>query len=134
MRLFFIFILFITFISCKDSSVIRKQLSGSDRLEINFNEPETNNISKTVSTNEAKAINKLIGFVGNKKAEEFKCGYDGNIMFYKKGKLLGDVAFNYSGDGCKHFIQQINGILSSTAMSNEAEDFLKNLAEGKSGY
>ncbi len=67
-------------------------------------------------------------------AEAYKCGYDGNLMFYKEGKLMADVAFNYSGDGCHHFIQEINGTLTSTAMSNEAADFLKSLAEGKGWY
>ncbi len=66
MRLFFILVLFSTIISCNESSEIRKQLSGSDSLEINFNEPGTNNIAKTVTATEAKAIKKLAGFVDSK--------------------------------------------------------------------
>jgi hypothetical protein len=143
MRFLLIVLLVTAFVSCKESSVISKQLAGSDSLEINFNEPGTNNISKTVIATEYKAIKKLAGFVDSKETEAYQCGYDGNLMFYKEGKLVGNVAFNYSGDGCHHFILMFNNLSStgvktnnlfSTAMSNEAVDFLKSLAEGKGWY
>ena len=87
-----------------------------------------------MSTTEDKAIKKLMGFVDSKTSEAYKCGYDGNLMFYKKGNLVGDVSFNYSGDGCHHFIMLLNDELAPTAMSNEAADFLKSLGEGKGWY
>jgi hypothetical protein len=120
--------------ACSGGSPSSKQLSGSDSLVINFNTPQSNTIDKTMTTTESKAIDKLVRFTGGKKTEAYKCGYDGNLMFYKKGELLGDVSFNYSGDGCHHFIMDIKGELVSTAMSNEAADFLKSLAEGKNWY
>jgi hypothetical protein len=55
-------------------------------------------------------------------------------MFYKKGTLIGDVSFNYSGDGCHHFIMLLDDKLTPTVMSNEADDFLKSLGEGKGWY
>ena len=121
--------------SCGGSgSAISKQLSGSDSLVINFNTPQSNTIAKTMSTTEDKAIKKLIRFTDGKAGEAYKCGYDGNLMFYKKGTLVGDVSFNYSGDGCHHFIMLLNDKLTPTAMSNEAADFLKSLGEGKGWY
>lgn len=134
MRFFLIILLCSVLISCKDSSVIGKQLSGSDSLEINFNVPGTNNIDKTFTTSESKAINKLIHFVDSKPADANECSYDGNLMFFKAGKLLGDISFNYAVDECHYFIQNVNGTLSSTSMSNEAVNFLKSLAEGKGWY
>lgn len=134
MRIIFLLFLFTALNACQDPSIVNKQLSGSDSLQINFNEPGTNNLVKTVSTTEQNAIEKLVRFVDSKTAEAYKCGYDGNLMFYKGGTLLGDVAFNYSGDGCHHFVQEINGELASTAMNNEAANFLKSLAEGKNWY
>jgi catabolite regulation protein CreA len=125
----------ITLSSCGGTgSVVSKQLSGSDSLVINFNIPQTNNIGKTVTTAESKAIKKLSNYVDSKTTEAYKCGYDGNLLFYKKGVLVGDVAFNYSGDGCHHFIMMIKDELAPTAMSNEAADFLKSLGEGKGWY
>jgi hypothetical protein len=115
-------------------SLVSNQLSGSDSLVIIFNTPQTNYIAKTVTTTQRKAIKKLSSYVDGKSTEAYKCGYDGNLLFYKKGTLNGDAAFNYSGDGCHHFIMQVKDELVSTAMSNEAADFLKSLAEGKDWY
>ena len=135
MKLTFLLAVVVFFVSCSDSgSAINKQLSGSDSLVINFNAPQTDSIVSTVTTTEVKAIKKLTGFVDGKTSEAYKCGYDGNIMFYKKGVLQGDISFNYSGEGCKHFLQMVKDELTPTAMSNEAADFLKNLAEGKNWY
>ena len=135
MKLTFLLPVVVFFVSCSDSgSAINKQLSGSDSLVINFNAPQTDSIVNTVTTTEAKAIKKLTDFVDGNAAEAYKCGYDGNIMFYNKGVLQGDVSFNYSGDGCHHFIMLLNDKLTPTTMSNEAADFLKSLAEGKSWY
>jgi hypothetical protein len=119
--------------SCSDTGE-GKQFSGSDSLVINFNAPGTNNIEKTMTTTENKAIKKLAGFINGKATGAFKCGYDGNLMFYQQGLLLGDVAFNFSGEGCHHFILSKDGKLTPTAMSNEAADFLRSLAEGKGWY
>lgn len=135
MRLVFSLVILICLSSCGDSgSVVSKQLSGSDSLVINFNTPQTNSIAKTMTTTESKAINKLSNYVDGKASEAFKCGYDGNLLFYKKGTLVGDVSFNYSGDGCHHFMMLIKDELAPTTMSNEAASFLKSLAEGKGWY
>lgn len=123
------------FCSCGGpGSVISTQLSGSDSLVIHFNKLPTYNIDKTVTTTENTAIKKLINYVDSKLAEAYKCGYDGNLLFYKKGILQGDVSFNYSEEGCHHFIMDVDGKLNPTTMSNEAASFLKSLAEGKSWY
>ena len=84
MKLFLFVTFLICFVSCSEKSATGKQLAGSDSLVINFNEPQTNNIAKTVTTTEDKAIEKLVGFVDNKTSEAYKCGYDGNLLFYKK--------------------------------------------------
>lgn len=129
------FAIIVLLASCGGSgSAVSKQLSGSDSLVINFNTPQSNTIAKTMNTTEDKAIKKLIRFTDGKPAEAYKCGYDGNLMFYKKGTLVGDVSFNYSGDGCHHFMMSIKDDLTPTTMSNEAADFLKSLGEGKGWY
>jgi hypothetical protein len=134
MRIILFLLLAAGIVSCSGSdSATGKQLSGADSVIINFNDPQTNSIANTINTTETKAINKLKQFVGGKEAQEYKCGYNGNVQFYAKGDLLGDFSFNYQ-DGCKHFIQLKDDKLNSTAMSNEAADFLKSLAEGKSWY
>lgn len=118
-------------ISCGNSSAVSKQLSGTDSLVINFNVPQTNNLLNTLSTTEKTAIKKITKYVDSKTSEAYKCGYDGNLLFYKKGTLVGDVSFNYSVEGCHHFMMLMNGELAPTTMTNEAADFLKSLSAGK---
>ena len=91
-------------------------------------------IEKTVTTTEKNAIKKLVHYVDNTTTATYKCGYDGNLLFYKKGVLTGDVSFNYSGEGCHHFMMMVDGNLTPGTMSNEAADFLKSLAEGRGWY
>jgi len=135
MRIFPFFAALVFLAACSGSnSDISKQLSGSDSLVINFNTPQTNTIEKTMSTTALTAIDKLARFADGKTGGEYKCGYDGNLLFYKQGKLTGDISFNFSGDGCHHFMQQADGKLTATDMSNEAADFLKNMYEGKDWY
>lgn len=135
MRIVLFLAIVITLASCGGSgSAVSKQLSGSDSLVINFNIPQTDSNAKTMTTTESKAIKKLLNYVDGKAGEAYKCGYDGNLMFYKNGTLAGDVSFNYSGDDCHHFIMLIGDKLTPTAMSNEAADFLKSLAAGNSWY
>lgn len=122
------------FISCSAPSAIEKQLKGSDSLVINFNDPGTNNIAKTVTTSEVNAVKKLSRFVDSKKIDISPCNYDGNLEFFKQGIKTGDFVFNYSVDSCRQFIQDINGTLSGTSLGNEATNFLKSLAEGKDWY
>ena len=123
------------FCSCGGpGSVISRQLSGSDSLVINFNNPQSTTLNKTVTTTEKTAIKKLINYADSKTSEAYKCGYDGSMLFYTKGILTGDVSFNYSGDGCHHFIMEVNGKLTPTTMRNEAANFLQSLAEGKGWY
>lgn len=132
--LFFFFFVTIIF-SCSDSGTgIGKQLAGSDSLVIHFNVPQTDSIDHTVTTTETVAINKLIGFVDSKKDSVQQCKYDGNLLFYKQGRLSGDVSFNYSVNGCRHFMISNKGELTATKMNNEAADFLKSLAEDKGWY
>ncbi len=135
MRIIFFIVTVLFLGACSNfGSAIDQQLSGSDSLVINFNTPQTSNIAKTVTTTEKKAIKKLAAYVNSKTGEAYKCGYDGNLMFYKNGVVVGDVSFNYSGDGCHHFMMSIKDELTPTVMSNEAADFLKSLAEGKGWY
>lgn len=120
-------------LSCNNSS-LSKKLKGSDSLVISFNYPNTDSVVQTVNTTEQKAIRRLLQFVDGKETEQYKCGYDGTMTFFIQGKLVLPVVFKYSEEGCRHFLFDEDNKLRSTKMSNEAADFLKSLAEGKSWY
>lgn len=134
MRYFLSGIIIIWLASCSSDSSVKQQLSGADSLVINFTEKPSGSITKTVTTTEKKAVEKLISFINGKPTKEFKCSYNGNLQFFSRGNLLSHVSFDYSETGCRHFLFSIDGKLESTVMDNEAVDFLKSLAEGKDWY
>ena len=135
MKILFFLCTIVIIASCSNTgSAVDKQLSESDSLIINFTAAPSDAVIKSVTTTEEKAIDKLKQFVDGKEATGFKCGYNGNLMFYSKGKLISNVSFNYAEEGCKHFILTANEKLVSTTMSNEAADFFKSLLEGKDWY
>lgn len=117
-------------ISCGSSTLV-KNIADSDSVAVRFNQPGTDSIVKVVDATQSHAIEKLVLFADGNQTGEFKCGYDGNMMFYKKGNLTGDISFNFSTDGCHHFLHMTNGKLTATKMSNEAADFLNSLAAGR---
>ena|SRR5690349_14011998 len=127
-------IICLTIAACSQNSAVTKKLSGSDSLVIHFFEENSTTISKTVATGEKKAINRLAEFVSGKEAPQFKCGYDGELLFFEKGKPVSNVSFKFSNDSCRHFLLDVEGKLMATKMSNEAADFLKNLQAGNNIY
>jgi hypothetical protein len=133
MRKVFFYAMLILLVSCSRSAV-GKKLAGCDSLVITFNAPNSDSILKEVSTTETKAISKLARFVDGKPGEQYKCGYDGNMIFFKAGRQVMPVVFKYSEEGCRHFLFDLDNKVMSTQMSNEAVNFLKSLAEGKDWY
>lgn len=127
-------IAFFIFCSCNNQSGIGKKLSDGDSIAIDFTDSITGAISKTVAATDANAISRLSQFIDAKTTEIFKCGYDGNLRFFKNDSLLGEVSFKYSNAECRHFLFQHKGKLVSTAMSHEASYFLEGLAEGRTTY
>ena len=119
----------ILFCSCKQSA-IRQSFSSADSLVIHFKDEQAAVITKTVQTAESKAINRMIDFIDGKETELFKCGYDGKMFFYNKGKKIQEVDFKMKNDSCNHFAFLLNGNLMSTKMNNEAVDFLNALEQG----
>ena len=87
-----------------------------------------------MSTTENNAIHKLGDFIDGKPAKEFKCGYDGNLIFFSKGQVLLPVVFKYKEAECRQFVFELDGKLMSTKVNNEAADFLESLEEGKFFY
>lgn len=128
------FLFTIVLLASCSGSVNTSQLAGADSLVITFNGTNSDSIIKKVSTKEAKAIKKLSNFLDGKETEQFKCGYDGNLVFYKKGVQLLPVIFKYSEEGCRHFLFDSDGKVRSVAMSSEAESFFKSMIEGKAWY
>jgi hypothetical protein len=124
------------FVSCSSPrSETSKALDGTDSLVINFNQPGTDSIEHTVSTTESKAIEEITGLFSGQKKEATKCALDGDLQFFQKGTLIGNIVFSYSVDSCKQFfIVEKDGSFKALPMSNKARDLLGSLQQGKSWY
>ena len=133
MRIATLYLVIILLSSCSRSAT-GKKLAGCDSLIITFNAPNSDSVINVVSTTETKAISKLARFVDGKPTEQYKCGYDGNMIFFKGGRQVLPVVFKYSEEGCRHFLFDLDNKVMSCQMSNEAADFLKSLATGNNWY
>lgn len=133
MKQFLFILILITGASCKNSD-IKKSFLGADSLIIHFKDTQAGTITKSVEATDPKAIKRIAGFIDNQVSEEYKCGYDGKMFFFSKGQQQQEVDFVINDKTCRHFSFLLNGNLVNTKMSNEAADFLKSLADGKSWY
>ena len=124
---FLILFLTVLFAACSGNTDVSGKLSGSDSLIINFYVPGSETVAETMNTTEEAAIRRLTEFISAKQTELYKCGYDGNLLFFEKGKPVSDVSFKFSDESCRHFVMDIKGELVATKMSNQAADFLNDL-------
>src|SRR5678809_796820 len=75
---------------CKQSA-IKQSFSSTDSLVIHFKDEQAGVITKTVQTAESKAIDRMIEFIDAKETGQVKCGYDGKMFFYNKGRKIQEV-------------------------------------------
>ena len=80
----YLLIIIVVLASCNRSG-LSKKLAGCDSLVITFNESNKDSIIHKINTTETKAIQKMAGFLKGKETEFYKCGYDGNMLFFKGG-------------------------------------------------
>jgi len=133
MRFSIICILLLSLAACKQSEVT-SSFSSADSLVVHFKDERAGLVTKTVQTTESKAINRMIEFINAKETAEFKCGYDGKMFFFNKGKQIQEVDFKMRNDTCNHFVFKLNEKLMFTKMNNEAVDFLDALEKGLPSY
>src|SRR6185503_16280909 len=134
MRYYFILLVAgIIFLSCKQSAV-KQSFSSADSLVIHFKDERAGIVTKTVETAESKAIRRIIEFIDAKETKPFDCGFDGKMLFYKKGRKVQEVDFKFKSDTCNHFVFKMDTILMRTQMRNEAADFLDALEKGLPTY
>jgi hypothetical protein len=128
----FILLIFIL-CSCKQSA-IEENFASADSLVIYFKNEQAGVVTKTVQTTEAPALRRMTQFIDAPETEQFKCGYDGKMFFFRKGERMQEVDFKMKNDSCRHFSFLLNGKLTSTKMNNEAADFLDALEKGLPVY
>lgn len=72
-------------------------------------------------------MGQLTAFVGGKGTDQYKCGYDGSLHYFKRGVVLQDVDFRMNDVQCMHFSFSLNGQLYATSLPPEARQLLESL-------
>lgn len=89
--------------------------------------------NRVVEATDKKAVRKLAGFVSGKDAVNKNCTADGSIFFIYDKNTSVKADFHLLPD-CRYFSYTINGQPHTTALSNEAADFLEALKRGQAAY
>ena len=128
MRIFsttFILIVVLFLISCGDSikSGLEKQLMGTDSIKVYFFDKKSNSVEKVVTVNEKSGVDEIISSISDESSEQFKCGYNGQMEFYKGGEIILSPQFN-TGDGCEHYVFRFKDRMYHKVMTKKGRDIL----------
>jgi hypothetical protein len=118
-------ILMFVLTSCGDSIKpgLDKQVSNTDSIKIYFLSQKDNTTQKVVTLKDKNEIESIIASITDDKAEQFKCGYTGQMEFYEKGKIILSPEFN-SNPECAHYVFRYKDKMYHKKMGNEGQDLL----------
>jgi len=119
----------VLFFSCKSSTGIKESVSDSDSAAINFYKGDGNmdTVVHVAILRNKKEIENLANFIESGATENFKCGYDGSLHFFKNNAVTKDIDFRMNDAACMHFSFILKGKLYSTKLSPTAKEFLQSL-------
>lgn len=130
MKFLAIVICCIFFISCKESvTKLTEKVTGADSLAINYFKGDgTMDTVVTVKIISDKAkINQLATLAGGHTTQNFNCGFDGSLHFFKNSQVIQDIQFRMTDAQCAHFSFILEGKLYNTELSAEAKALLLSL-------
>jgi hypothetical protein len=124
------FITVVVLFSCKQSvTKLSAKIIDSDSMAINWfkgdGSMETVIAFKIVK--DKKHINQLAKMAGGYIIENYKCGYDGTLHFFKMDKVIQDIEFRMNDAKCSHFSFMLQGKVYSTELNAEAKALLQSL-------
>ena len=113
--------------SCKSSTGIKENVSNSDSAAINFykGDGSMDTVVHVAILRNKKEIADLADLIESGTTENFKCGYDGSLHFFKNNAVIMDVDFRMNDAACMHFSFIMNGKLYSTKLSTAAKQLLQ---------
>ena len=117
------------FSSCSKPTGVQKLVSDSDSAAINFykGDGSMDTVVHFAMIRDKKQIADLAAFIESSATENFKCGYDGSLHFFKNNAVLKDIEFRMNDANCMHFSFIMNGKLYSTKLSDAAKQFLQSV-------
>jgi len=117
------------FFSCKNSTGIKEVALDADSAAINFyrGDGSMDTVVHVAILRNKKEIETLADFIESGATENFKCGYDGSLHFFKNNAVTRDIDFRMNEADCMHFSFILRGKLYSTKLSSAAKEFLQSI-------
>jgi hypothetical protein len=116
--------------ACNTSNTaFKEKVAGADSVAINFfkGDGSMDTVVQVRIVTNRQSVELLSGFIAAASSQNYKCGYDGSLHYFKKGMVLQDVDFRMNDVQCMHFSFMLNGQLFATSLSAEARQFLESL-------
>ena len=130
MKYFYTALACLFFVSCKEAvPALTKKIADADSLAINYykGDGSMDTVVAVKIIADKNTIHNLAKMAGASVTENFKCGYDGSLHFFKSNQVIQDIDFRMNDAACAHYSCTLNGKLNSTALSAEAKDLLLSL-------
>jgi hypothetical protein len=127
MKYLIIALLFVLFFSCTHPTGLKELVNNADSVAINYfkGNGSADSVVNMVMLRDNPSVRQLANFIESHKTEDFKCGYDGSIHFFKNNVVLKDVDFRMNDVQCMHFSFLMNGKIYSTKLSAGAKQFME---------
>jgi hypothetical protein len=127
MRYFFALLLPLFVFACTKPTGIKDVITTADSVAINYfkGNGSMDTVVNMIMLKDKSQMNKLADYVEATTTENFKCGYDGSLHFFKRDMVIQDIDFRMNDVQCMHFSFLLNGKLFTTALSPEAKQFLQ---------
>ncbi len=118
----------IVLFSCNNTNTaFIQKVKDADSIAINYykGDGSMDTVAAVKIVKDKQQIEKFTRFIASAGTENFKCGYDGSLHYFKKGMVLQDVDFRMNDVQCMHFSFMLNGELFATTLKAEAKQLLE---------
>jgi hypothetical protein len=117
-------------LSCNNTNTaFIEKVKDADSVAINYfkGDGSMDTVVAVKIISDKQQMEQLSGFIAAAGADNYKCGYDGSLHYFKKGMVLQDVDFRMNDVQCMHFSFMLNGKLFATTLKAEAKQLLESV-------
>jgi hypothetical protein len=117
-------------LSCNNTNkAFTEKVKDADSVAINYfkGDGSMDSVVAVKIIKDKQQLEKLTAFIASPGTENYKCGYDGSLHYFKKGMVLQDVDFRMNDVQCMHFSFVLNGELFAAKLSAEAKQLLESV-------
>jgi hypothetical protein len=128
MKTMLVFLFALALVACNNTNkAFLEKVAEADSVAINYyrGDGRMDTVVAVKILKDKQQITQLTSFIGGKGTDNYKCGYDGSLHYFKKGAVLQDVDFRMNDVQCMHFSFSLSGQLYATTLSAEARQLLE---------